>query len=176
MAALPYRKAADIAGAGPYAHFVIFFTLTAILGAWEGDPRWWLYALAVPTLWYFRSLVSAYLVPFAGLVAVYLLVHAIATRPEVFVSESNGGPIAVGRMVYDYSHDKLDMLYVCARLNLGIGLLNAMPFMPFDGGRIVNAALGKKFPRLNRVVTIVGIIVAVTILGFALTNDVRSLF
>lgn len=176
MSSLPYRKVADIAGAGPITHLLIFSALTAGVFCADGNPIWGWYALAVPLLWIFRSHVASFLVPVLGLFCLYALVRVLVIHPGAFVEKGNGGPVAIGREVYAFSADLRSMVVTCANINLGIGLLNALPFAPLDGGLIVKAAIKPRFPRVERAITYFGILVVLSLVGLALTNDIRSFF
>jgi len=193
---MPYRTVADIAGAGPIAHFVIAFVMLAIIPFFGGFAGLELSVdlpfigvtdasslivtgvclLAALATWRFRSFLSAYVLPVVGILGIVLLAHVVLKEPAQMVQPENGGPVAVGRMIHGLSQDFLHVLAISISLNLGIGFLNALPLGPTDGGQIFDAAIRPRFPRFSDAFFITGMVLILGLVGLAFANDVRSLF
>ncbi|MDB5185295.1 MAG: hypothetical protein JWN38_1103 [Candidatus Saccharibacteria bacterium] len=70
----------------------------------------------------------------------------------------------------------IDALSLGANLSLGLGLFNALPFVPLDGGKIVTALLqAAKWARLDQVFTYATAVVFSSFIVFLIVKDIYSI-
>jgi regulator of sigma E protease len=91
------------------------------------------------------------------------------------------GPVGIARMTARASRSGLgDLLAVAGLLSVAIGLFNALPIPPADGGRIVIAlvetVMGKRLPERLRIALLLGgLVVMLLLIGYTVFNDVSAI-
>lgn len=138
--ALPYTDIAWYSGAGVIVNLVTGGGFLAVLNAVNG--RWFTCAVCVVVtvvVWLARRHVAAYVLPIMGLPVVvwlgYSLIQDVGT-PE--------GPVGLAVALVSPTLYQAIIIGGLA-VSLGLGVVNMIPIYPFDGGRIMDAALSRLF-------------------------------
>ncbi len=148
---LSYQKKAHIYGAGVIANFIMGFLMTMpwLIVKIAKRPETWaatlpvLLALMLLTflLWRFAKKTSAYVFPFLGVVMTGYLVWSIFSAG---VKESLMGPVGLVTMALGFASFNQVMMWG-ALISIGFAMMNLMPFLPLDGGRIMTGFLEDRF-------------------------------
>lgn len=148
--ALPYSQQAHIAGAGPIANlmmasvlfFVLYILAWALMGfSWELVVRLFIAILFFIIFWKCSRVLSVYVFPVLGLAVAGFLIWSLITFG---VGESLIGPIGIvqlGKSAVNIS----EILVLGFAISLGLGLINLLPIIPLDGGRILLALIERVF-------------------------------
>ena len=166
MGRLSYQERAHIYGAGIIANFImgilIIIPWTIVkLFKYPEDLTANLIALILLIatafiLWGFSKKISAYILPFLGLaMTIYLIWSLVAVGAE----ESIMGPVGLFTMGMGFMSLYQATIWG-AYVSIGFAMMNLLPFLPLDGGRIMTEFFQHKLKAGNRVET--GIKVAST--------------
>lgn len=138
--ALPYIDRAWYSGAGVIANFITGGSIAAALFLANG--RWvmsMMFTVGVVVLYLLRRYVAAYLLPVLGIPVLlwlgYLLTKNVG-QPQ--------GPVGLG-MDLVVSTPYHAIIVGGLAVSLALGIMNMIPIYPFDGGRIMDAALSRLF-------------------------------
>lgn len=184
-AQLSYRAKAEVYGAGVHANLVYGLTLgtVSITVKYATEPKDWVFGgcLLLGTLMFarLRSWVCAYVFPFllpALVLSLFVPLfgptdpHAGVQGPFAVLSNSAHGIKTANPLVF---------MAEMADLSLGLGLINLLPFHPFDGGKLLEALLKNWLPtpwhaRLGTIITYslaaAGIVIVLAILSTDILN------
>lgn len=131
-----YRDQVWFAGAGVVANLISGMLCLAVVAVVDG--QWTaavLVAAAALAVWFLR-VVLCMLLPVLGIAAAFVVGVALVRG---FEDRAGGGPIALAQaLVVD---DGRTALLLGAGLGLALALFNMVPLYPFDGGRVMDAAL-----------------------------------
>ncbi len=168
---LPYKDRALGFCAGPFAniHFgcflylalyfsTIFRDFTMVGWGWSdwllfswyfiiSSPYLWVCFLIIPTLWFGRKMISAYLGPILGilLILTHFLSVSMNLSPVEYVSEITG-PIGFVADLPNMAPDMWSAVEWAAQLSFGLAAINLLPIPPFDGGYVVLPFIKKISP------------------------------
>lgn len=168
---LPYRKAAWIFGAGITINWVLGAGLLAASAMLHGRYILASASVAVALLiWLCRRQFAAYVLPGLSFAALAIALYGLATTP----STTPQGVVGWAEMLT--VHSMSGLIGVIGVANIGLAVLNSLPFFPFDGGqiwvKILTNAAGR---RAATVFQAVGAAVTFMFLGYALLTDVLFL-
>lgn len=166
--ALPYRDVAWYSGAGVIVNLVSGGAFLAVLDVVNG--RWVAFAICLgvtAALCVARRCVAAYVLPFVGVPVMlwlgYSLVKSVGA-PE--------GPVGVGALLV-VSTPYQAILAGGMAVPLGVGILNTIPLYPFDGGRIMDAALSRLLGvRAASVFRVASSVLAGCLVAYSMLSDV----
>lgn len=197
---LPYRKQAVIYGAGPIGNFIYALLIVGGFRAAQAVSvdyanSWYaqkaaIYLAIAAALWFGQKLISPYLLPLLGLVALVLVTTAVVQAPR----ESATGPVGIVRQTQEQTGkdtSKLakspDTAYMAgasqmsrslgmvASVSIGVGLLNLLPLSVLDGGRLYAALLRLWSERAVRVFQHSTTVVLVLFIAFVWLGDLARL-
>jgi Zn-dependent protease len=138
IAALPYRDRAWYSGAGVLVNLVIGTAALALVAALDGH---WLSSAVTAAvgvvLWVARRPFCSYGIPVLGLPVLALTAWSLTStlgQPE--------GP--VGLVTGLQSNSLTTAILLAGLASIGLGLLNMLPMLPFDGGHVIEAALDSR--------------------------------
>jgi membrane-associated protease RseP (regulator of RpoE activity) len=176
---LPIKDQSLIYGAGILAN--IFFGMFAVAlyrvvdatSFLDGFVRVSEVLLVGVTLWFARYIFCSYVIgPFGVWVGYFLFLRDGFSSAKESVSVGNIEPLIwIGSQV----NDLRSLLLVSAFISFSLGAINAMPFMPLDGGRIVLSWIKgiekflqkrqsphhKSFTRLREAFTMSGLVIMI---------------
>ena len=124
------------------------------------------------------------IVPWIGFAILVLLLYMLYSSPAEF-QKNNGSVVTIGQEMAKTAAaipptitfiEKLSrMLEFVIALCLGVGVVQALPLIPLDGGRIVLAYLEKWFPNhwklVEKIFTVITVIPFILLVISALTGD-----
>ena len=139
---LKYRDQAIISSAGVVLNIIfgVLLALAALVPIYLAEGRDMtlpaiLFGIGLVVTVFYRPI--SYAMPLIGvLVTIWLISTMIQSLDAV------GGPVMMVTMMAS-SQTLADAVLLGAALSLGLGLFNAMPFIPLDGGRVTNSLLMK---------------------------------
>lgn len=132
---LGYRDRAWYAGAGVVANLLIAEVSWSAMEAVKGNLLASAVCLgAAAVTWFARRWITA-AIPVIGVACVALYVHTLVTT----FGEPTG-PITLGKVVAQTSGLQ-SLLLLSGALGIALAVANCIPMFPFDGGRVMNAAL-----------------------------------
>ncbi len=145
---LPYSESSVIYGAGVWGSIFYPLVVLAVCELTMADYRIaGACAVMALVLLPLKKQFCRYGVPLLGLCLLALMAHASVFHPEAF--KSNGGYLKLAADVYHYNLNFTKGVMMACTLSLCLGLMNTLPFLPLDGGRIIETSLEKiKAPRL----------------------------
>lgn len=145
-----YPEKAHIYGAGIIANFIMGFLMIMpwMIVKIVKQPETWaanlpvllVMMLLIFILWKFSGKISAYVFPFLGVVMTGYLVWSIISAG---VGESLMGPIGLVTMAFGFTSFYQVMMWG-ALISVGFAMMNLLPFLPLDGGRITTGFLEEK--------------------------------
>lgn len=136
IAAAGYRDRAWFAGAGVVANLLVGAASAVLLTMLGGQWVWALTSAGIGVaVWFGRKLITAVL-PVVGVAALVLLVWWL---PGASAAGAPVGPVAVAMLLRAESGTA--MVASTLWLSIGLALLNSLPLLPFDGGRVAEAAI-----------------------------------
>lgn len=154
-------------GAGIVANFVLgggLVTLALVLG----EPQWLaagIVAAVAVLIWVFRRGFAAYVLP---ALSVPMLVLVLWSLLAGFGEQQ--GPIAVAKVMAVDSFDA--SLGIAGLLSISLGLVNAMPLYPLDGGRMMWRVLERLVPAgLLRTFETVGVVLVTGVMLYSVVSD-----
>lgn len=129
-----------------------------------------LIAIAVTVAaWLLRRVLSV-VVPVLGTAALVGLVHLLTRSPDAV-----GGPIEVVSVSVS-STTWIDALLLGGALSLSLALLNMLPLVPLDGGKVVGAFLqARRWHRLSNIHAVTTAVVFFAFFIFVIAKDIMSL-
>lgn len=168
LEALPYRQGTWFYGAGIAVNLVEGLALAAAAHAAAGTwiPAAW-YAAAAVVVWVFRRQVVMFAVPVAGLAGMAVVFWELARDLQ---TGQSGGVAGIWTILL--VRGPVAALYAGAIVALSLALLNMIPLMPLDGGRIAVAAVRRVFgDRGARVFARAGLIGVAVLFAAAFASD-----
>jgi len=154
---LSYQEKAHIYGAGVIANFImgiliiIPWTIVKLFKYPEEIAANLIVLIlliaAVFVLWRFSKKISAYILPFMGVAMMVYLVWSLAA---VGAEESVMGPVGLFTMGMGFVSFYQATIWG-AYVSIGFAMMNLLPFLPLDGGRIMTEFLQHKFKAGNSV-------------------------
>lgn len=133
---LSYRDQAWFAGVGVIVNAVIATAVAALVFALQG--RWVAMSVTLAigaAIWVVRKLICM-AIPLLGVGAVVLVALSVLHAAR---TEQASGPLGVASALTVGSAS--EMLTITFLLSASLAILNCLPLYPFDGGRVVDAAL-----------------------------------
>jgi len=176
MSQLPYGQQADIYGAGPLANILfggILLLIIYIILAIDRSGLLWNYKLlvtmggAVAMLFLGRKLFSRFLLLPIGWFLFAITAWLMYQEPM----KAMQGPVSTIKFVGEYSTGVYEAVLVAAVISIAIGVTNALPLYPFDGGRIMGAALKNQSEGLQITFKVTTGILAASLIAIALFGD-----
>lgn len=175
--ALPYKEYATIFGVGPLANLLfwlmIFFVRPVIdsqISLANPQNQFMMFCVfsIMAFVVYARGALSAYVVPVLGLAAIVLIVMTLAKFGQKGVS----GPVGIVEAAKKSSSDGLiSALSFAGLMSLNLALLNALPFFPLDGGKIVDKIIGRFGARVQNIFRVVTTAVIFALILGAILGD-----
>ena len=168
---------ADILSAGIWANF---FYSSLGFAAWLLFRHEWFYGLLCDLvsagLWFGKRLLSVYVLPLSTLlVGGYMLPKMLS---DMFFRQPNAKATIVhgvsSSMQSGLSWDQ--GLFIFLFSGLILGMLNLLPLLPFDGGRLVHAFLKTRWVKLSRLYAYATMPVCALILGYSAFLEAYALF
>lgn len=90
------------------------------------------------------------------------------------------GPIGIIQMMHSSFFTGLfHFLGIIASVNIGLAVVNLLPFSPLDGGKLFAAILERFFPKRKKfiyVFQVIGFVLVILLIIFVFTQDIRNLF
>lgn len=172
---LPYHKKAFIFGAGVLSNVALGCLFAALWLAVSGayvDAVF--YAIITAVILRFARVLTAYGVPVLAVLMVAFI--AISLLGPSSGNSGLAGPIGIGEMTTRMSTLK-ETISLAIGLSFGIGLINALPCIPLDGGRIADAVL-EKFrvpPSLRAAYSFLSLFVFLSLIVLIWANDISRL-
>ncbi len=185
MKTLSVRDTAFVYGAGPFASFVYGIVMIAI-SMIITNPELSLSYLGIAfgmlsMMIFFRRFFCQYVVVLLGTTVLALLLKQLFIHPSE-VASTMGGPVMIASTasgVYkqaEVTNHVFDaMFFIPGVISIAIGLTNAMPFVPLDGGRIVHAHLEKVHKRAGDIYATTGFFLFALLLVSAISGDMNLL-
>lgn len=173
-ALLSYKEQADIYGAGPLANFIFGLSILLALGTWTNWENTSAYLLNYRTLLMLAFLItfsiapkwfSRYLMLPLGVSMMVLTVWLIFQDPGKSVS----GPVGIAKIMGEASGVYTSLL-ISSFLSVSIGLFNTFPLLPLDGGRTMNALIGR-YPNLQAAYQLISAVILLMLFSFAILSD-----
>lgn len=177
METLPYKAKADIYAAGAWANILFFMGISLfvntphamITGAAIKSANLAIMILIFIALIVMRDFVRRYLLPIIGIAWFALVLHLIFQNPLNSVS----GPIGIIGTAKKESVNIMATIYFGGYISLMLGLFNAIPIYPLDGGKIVE--LFFKNEKARQVFRSLGTVTFLIIILLAFTTDFVNL-
>lgn len=177
MDTLSYDQQALIYGAGIIGN--ILFSGVILIGFYLGSPSHDFFrtlgAVAVLAgIWFFRRIFCSYIILFLG----FIEAGYIFAIPFLHQGSALVGPIGIYAMAIKSSSTVSLGILMAAAISIAFAITNALPFIPFDGGKIFLAFLKLRIhrPRWESFVTIAGVTIVLVLFGWAFYNDIAKLF
>lgn len=181
IGSLNLGKKVSFYAAGVASHFVTILALFAIPymwgSGWDFSPAILIIFIgsAVLSLIFFvRPAFAGMLFMVMGLLALGFIVWSIVSLglDGTFI-----GPIGMGKMAIATT-SAIQLVGLAVAVSLSLGMLNAMPFMPLDGGHIFFAFLGKFFSEkkllpVQKMASVIGWVVLLSFMIFIVMRDVQ---
>jgi membrane-associated protease RseP (regulator of RpoE activity) len=177
---LDYRDQAAIYGAGVVVNIWLFIVLMS--GAFllrEPDGADHLVdkyvgcalSLTLAALIYLSRRKFALILPVLGVAMAGLLAVLIYLEP----ADSAGGVVSITRIAAGAASLE-DVLTIAGAISLSLAMLNMMPILPLDGGRIASAYFLKRgWIRFNRAYGFLGAMLVVGLVVYSITGDILHL-
>ena len=111
----------------------------------------------------------------AGLYVIVKLAMVIIEQGNAAFVRQNGSVVAMSQDFVTYSVSFAEMGMLVYMLFSGLALLNSLPLLPFDGGRIVLATIQKLFPKgkiAQAAFMMVSVVCLLYLFGTAIGGDV----
>lgn len=186
MEKLSVRDKAFVYGAGPLASIIyglVMYCLVILTFKFSVASVILLLEVlgALGILWLLRKFFCRYLVPIVGMVVLTLVLRAVLFNPQEAATHM-GGPIMIAQQfggAYTQaaaSNLELRMVfYLPALLSVLLGLTNAIPICPMDGGRIVAEYLTKVNKRAGDVFSNIGFVLFLLLMIASVGGDINLL-
>lgn len=175
--ALAYKEYATIFGAGPLANllfWLLIFFIKPLIDSHTSltNPQNQFLMFCVFSIMafivYARGALSAYVVPVMGLLAIVLIVVTLAK----FGSKGVSGPVGIIEAAKKSSSGGLaEAVDFAGFMSLNLALLNALPFYPLDGGKIVDKLIGRLGERTQNIFRVVTTAVIFALILGAILGD-----
>lgn len=163
---MSYWNRAWFYGAGVLANLLtgtlLLALITALAGRWE---RAALFAGIAAALWFGRKMVT-WAMPLLALPATAIVVAGLV---QGFNRHEGGGPIATYGFLATYAGD---LLVLAAAIPLALAIFNLLPVFPFDGGRVMDAALSTVSSRAAAHFRIASGAAALLLVAYLVISDV----
>ena len=174
MKSLSYKAKADIYAAGAWANIVFYLVVSLMVGLFFLDQglNHTAYARTAgicAALLLFRHFFRRYLLPIIGLVWFGLILYLISQDPLETVS----GPVGIVAMAKDQSVNVVATILFGGYISLMLGLFNAIPVYPLDGGKIVEIFF--KNDKARQVFRAIGMATFLSIILLAFATDFINL-
>ena len=183
MGELNVRDSTFVSGAGPFASFVygIVMLCFAVIAIAPGT-----FLVIIPAtlallglLYLFRRFFCQYIVLALGVGVLVLFVAQAFDNPNQLTS-SMGGPVMLTQQFHhDYAagvadNRELEMVFFLpGLLSIALGLINAIPFVPLDGGHIALAYLEKVNKKAADIFTNIGLILFAILMVASVGGDIN---
>lgn len=172
MEGLDYKDQAIIYGAGVWMNFS--FTLFLLIISIFVKPLPMVGAIALSVclvVILMKNFFCRYVILLIGIASLGLLAYIFVSAP---IQETVGGPASVFRHASE-AKTLAQGLVFSIFISLNLALINCLPFLPLDGGRILRALLLKwRLERTALAVSYIGVISMFAIVVVALINDIGS--
>lgn len=185
--ALSLKDQVFVYGAGPFVNFVyslVVFALLFLIDYRENTSVMaGICAIGALLLLLFRTFFCRYGVLAFGVVSLVFTIGLVCVEPQqdtrVF-----GGPVTIAKEMSGLYKKKVEQtgsplrvaLLLSAVLSLALGVTNAFPIPPLDGGQMANLYMGVWSTRLQKWYTTCGVLIFFGILVASLYGDVLTLF
>jgi membrane-associated protease RseP (regulator of RpoE activity) len=175
---LGYWDYANIMGAGIWANFLMAIVVGIILVLFFSEltvkqSTSIALALSVLTLvlWFGQKLFTGIIFPALAPATLYLF-YLVFTSDS---AASGGGPIEVFKQVGSKSNWYESLIFI-SDISFSLALLNSLPILPLDGGRLYHYLIGK-VSRTAQLAYLTGsLIVALLLIVFIFSRDIYRLF
>lgn len=175
---LSIRNQAHIDGAGVLGNIIFGLILLLIAVLFFSSSKMLLLktlCIIIPAvaLWYWQEVFCLYILPILGVLMAWLLAFNFATGTESLV-----GPIGIAASAKSYGISNLKEVFIfAASCSLGIGLFNALPIPPLDGGRIAKLIVKQSsFKKAWPVYSLMGTLFLIGLTIWVLLKDIYHLF
>ncbi len=129
----------QISTAGILMNFFLGSVLLLLASVLQRKLSWFRIGLIAAGFLVIFPVVASYCYLFAGFVlAVYL---GIKIRKDFGLLEKSGSILSIGKEIAQTGGSFKNMVFLSASIAIAIGILNALPFLPLDGGNTVLHAL-----------------------------------
>lgn len=115
-----------------------------------------------------RSIFTKYCIPVLGLGMLILVTFSISSSANEVV-----GPVGLIKMAHSLAQDLAKDFLFASTVSWSLALMNMIPVHPLDGGKIVSAMMGKKFPRIRKTYEIAGGLIFLVFIAFVILHDLR---
>jgi len=183
MKALSVRDSAFVSGAGPFASFVYGIVMLSAAMISVAPSGAWIFisaTLIVLALMYaLRRFICQYVVLVLGIaMLVLLLVFGFSHPQEMAVSM--GGPVKITQQFHaEYTtavvnkHEMFIAFFLPGFLSIALGLTNALPIIPLDGGHIAEAYLSKVNKRAGEIFSKAGFVLFLILMVASIGGDIN---
>ena len=97
-------------------------------------------------------------------------------------ADNIGGPIGIGKIIYDQSESGMaNVLFIAALISVNLGILNLLPIPILDGGQLLFLTIEMAFRRpvpefIREKAALVGAALLIGLMVFATFNDIMNFF
>ena len=97
-------------------------------------------------------------------------------------ADNIGGPIGIGKIIYDQSASGMaNVLFIAALISVNLGILNLLPIPILDGGQLLFLTIEMAFRRpipefIREKASLVGAVLLICLMVFATFNDIMNFF
>lgn len=182
---------AFVYGMGPVTSIALALVLFAIAGSLRGAdivltgqsvPSAVLIVIALALI-AFARFAAIYLVVPLGLLLVWVILSYILASPAENITTAVGGPVSVvetfGGQYTAMAHTggELSAAFgVAGSLSLALGTVNALPFMPLDGGQVGRMHIARWLPKYEGHYAGVSVSFFFLLIALALVGDIATFF
>lgn len=170
--ALSYDKRCEIYGAGVWGNAIFALMLFAIRTGLAGGLI--MAGAAVILILFIYSqqrILSAYVLPVIGIATIGLFIYSM-----VFVSADVYGPIGIIQLAHTVSTDFSKTFLFAEFISINLALVNTLPLVPLDGGRIFELLIEKCGSFVSGLYTKISIMLLIALFVWVFARDLMRLF
>ena len=135
------RQKLDVSGGGPWVNIAFCFASLLVASVLIGDLRFLYLMIVTGVITFIPKVFGRYLMVPIGCVLMMLVLARVLLPAELV-----GGGGSVWSFIAEYAVSVPTSIAVAGIISLQLGLLNALPLVPLDGGRSVEALIEKRSP------------------------------
>ena len=137
------RQKLDVSGGGPWVNIAFCFTSLLVASVLIGDLRFLYLIIVTGVITLIPKLFGRYLMVPIGCVLMILMLVRIFLPPEL---AGAGGGGSIWSFIAEHAVSVPTSIAVAGIISLELAALNALPLIPLDGGRSVEALIARRSP------------------------------